>query len=98
MGRAGGTAGLPVAAVALEDAGDVFGADSMKVQMQAAGTFPARVRRVARVFAVLAGAAGAARTTFTWAKVGGAVRAASSRGRRHRQASNPPRRLHLHRR
>ena len=31
-----------------------------------------------------------ARTTFALAKVGGAVRAASNHGRRHRQASNPP--------
>jgi hypothetical protein len=40
MGRAGGRAGLPVAAVARQDVGYVFGADAMKVQMQAAGTFP----------------------------------------------------------
>jgi hypothetical protein len=39
MGRAGGAAGLPVAAVALDDGGDVLGADAMKVQMQAAGKF-----------------------------------------------------------
>jgi hypothetical protein len=39
MGRAGGAAGLPVLAVALDDGGDVVGADAMKVQMKAAGTF-----------------------------------------------------------
>jgi hypothetical protein len=39
MGRAGGAAGLPVLAVALEDGGDVFGADAMKVQVKAAEKF-----------------------------------------------------------
>jgi hypothetical protein len=39
MGRAGGTAGLPVAAVALEDAGDVLSRDAVKTQMKAAGQF-----------------------------------------------------------
>jgi hypothetical protein len=39
MGRAGGAAGLPVLAVALDDGGDVLGADAMKTQMKAAGQF-----------------------------------------------------------
>jgi hypothetical protein len=39
MGRADGAAGLPVVAVALDDGGDVLGADAMKVQVKAAGTF-----------------------------------------------------------
>jgi hypothetical protein len=37
MGRAGGAAGLPALAVALEDDGDVLGADAMKVHVKAAG-------------------------------------------------------------
>ena len=32
-------AGLPVRAVALDDGGDVLGADAMKVHVKAAGTF-----------------------------------------------------------
>jgi hypothetical protein len=39
MGRVGDAAGLPVVAVALKDGGDVLGADAMKVQVKAAGTF-----------------------------------------------------------
>jgi hypothetical protein len=39
MGRARGAAGLPVAAVALEDGGGVLGADARKVQVKAAGKF-----------------------------------------------------------
>jgi hypothetical protein len=44
MGRAGGAAGLPAVAVALDDGGDVLGADAMQVQVKAAGKFPARRR------------------------------------------------------
>jgi hypothetical protein len=40
MGRAGGAAGLPAVAVALDDGGDIFGADAMKMQVKAAGKFP----------------------------------------------------------
>jgi hypothetical protein len=39
MRRADGADGLPVRAVALDDRGDLLGADAMKVQMKAAGTF-----------------------------------------------------------
>jgi hypothetical protein len=39
MGRLGGAAGLPVRAVALDDGGDVLGADAMKVQVKGAGRF-----------------------------------------------------------
>jgi hypothetical protein len=35
-GRAGGAAGLPVQAVALDDGGDVLGADAMQMQVQSA--------------------------------------------------------------
>jgi hypothetical protein len=43
MGRAGGAAGLPVRAVALDDGGDVLGADAMKVHVKPARQFaPAR--------------------------------------------------------
>jgi hypothetical protein len=38
LGRAGGAAGLPALAVALDDGGDVLGADAMKVPMKVAGS------------------------------------------------------------
>jgi hypothetical protein len=44
MGRAGGAAGLPVRAVALDDGGDFFGRDTVQVQFAAAFDRP-RLRR-----------------------------------------------------
>jgi hypothetical protein len=38
-GRASGVAGSPVLTVALDDGGDVLGADAIKVQVKAAGKF-----------------------------------------------------------
>jgi hypothetical protein len=72
-----------------EVGGDVLRADGRNVQVKAAGDVQQPGAAGSWRACRSRGSGGAARTTFALAKAGGMVRAASSRGRRHRRASPP---------